>query len=489
MARGKAVNTSEQTGKQQRDTNSAVALAGVALSYSAANLSPEKPTYRTYRKMRENPTIALARIVATAPIRTAEWTLEADDGVPEEQTKFIQQNLTSLWHNLINDTLLALDYGFSAGELIYDTSEGQTVLARVKPLAVDKTTILTDDHGNFTGLKNAKVELDEDESFLYSYDTEAGNLYGRPRHENIRTTAYLEWCDIQKKRAKYFKKSAGAVPQVHYPDGEGKDAGGAVIPNYRTAVQLVKALQDGDGIAVPRILAPWVEEVARDGKTPADVEAWRLDFLESKSQHGAEFTDAMKHCESLMLRGWLVPERAAVEAQTAGSRADSGTAADFAMMTCDVMLQDLVQTFNQQIVNPLLVYNYGDKAKGTVRIKRAGVVPALQAFYRSLVTATLGQPANIQLMLKLVDMNSLVSAAGLPAPKITVSQEDLEATAEAAKPVPPAPGGEKPEKPEAYVKEASMVETIAEVYRQAHDEMALAFDPSVVISEPQAKGA
>jgi hypothetical protein len=153
------------------------------------------------------------------------------------------------------------------------------------------------------------------------------------------------------------------------------------------------------------------------------------------------------------------------------------------MMTVDVTLQDLVQTFNQQIVNPLLVYNFGDKAKGTVRIKRAGVCPALQAFYRGMVTATLGQPANIQLLLKLVDMKSLVSAAGLPAPKITVSQEDLEATAEAAKPVTPAPGGEGPEKPEADVKEASMVATIAEVYRQAHDELALA------VSEPQAKGA
>jgi hypothetical protein len=172
-----------------------------------------------------------------------------------------------------------------------------------------------------------------------------------------------------------------------------------------------------------------------------------------------------------------VPERAASEAQTAGSRADSGTAADFTMLMIDVMLQDLVQCFNQKIVDTLLVYNFGDKAKGTVRIKRAGVAPAMQAFYRGLVQATLGQPANIQLLLKLVDVNALVSAAGLPAPLEVPSQKDLEATAEAAKPVPPVPGGEGPEKPEADVKEASMVATIAEVYRQAHDEMALSFNP------------
>ena len=479
MARGKSsVNTQEQTGAQQPRRNDLQAMLSgtVWADKRRDSSSPQAPTFKTYRKMRENPTVALARIVATAPIRVAEWTLEADDGVPEEQVKFIQQQITGVWHNLVNDALLALDYGYAPGEVIYDTSEGQVALARVKPLAVDKTTILTDDHGNYAGLKNDKVELATEEAFLYSYDTEAGNLYGRPRHENIRTTAWLEWCDLQKKRAKYFKKSAGAVPQVHYPDGEGKDEGGAIIPNFRVARKLVLALQDGDGIAIPRILAPWASDLARDGKTPPEVEAWRIDFLESKSQHGAEFTDAMKHCESLMLRGWLVPERAASEAQTAGSRADSGTAADFAMLAVDLTLQDLVQCLNLQIVNPLMVLNFGNKATGTVRIKRAGVTPALQAFFRGLVTATLGQPANVALMLKLVDMNALVSAAGLPEPKDIPSQEDLEATAEASKPQPPQPGGEKPEKPCADV-EASMVDTVLDVYRQAHGEYALGFNP------------
>lgn len=425
------VSTKEQTLAQNGKPKDLLNVVNGMFSQSAnGGMRCPKAGFKTYRQMRENPTIALARMVATAPIRTAEWTLEADDGTPEEQVDFLKKNLDMLWHNLINDSLLALDYGFAPAELIYDTSEGQVILARVKPLLVDKTKILTDKYGNFIGLRNEAegappVNLDENEAFLYTYDCEAGNLYGRPRHENIRSTAYCEWVDIQKKRSKYFKKSSGAVPQVHYPDGEAIDSGGARRPNFELAREIIQNLQEGNGVLMPTILKPWAAELARDGKAGADMEAWTIDFLETKAQHGAEFTEAMKHCESLMMRGWLIPERSATEAQTAGSRADSETAADWAMVAADLTLHDITQSVNAQIVEPLLRLNFGENAVGTIRLKRAGITPSMQAFFRALIQSTLQQPANMSLLLRLVDLNALVSAAGLPKPKNSISQEEL----------------------------------------------------------------
>lgn len=472
------VSTEERTGAQTKPDKSVMGLLGEVGGVPQMPGAPEKATFKTYRKMRENPTIALARMVATAPIRTAEWTLEADDDVPEEQVDFLTDNLNALWHNLVNDSLLALDYGYAPGELIYEESEGQVCLARVKPLLVDKTTILTDEHGNFTGLKNAvgkqPVTLDLSEAFLYSYDCEAGNLYGRSRHENIRSTAWCEWVDLQKKRAKYFRKSAGAVPLVHYPDGEAIDAGGARLPNFQLAKRLVQSLQNGDGVLMPTILKPWAAELARDGKAGPEMEAWTIDFLETKSQHGAEFTDAMKHCESLMMRGWLIPERSATEAQTAGSRADSETAADWAMVAADLTLHDIVQTVNNQIINPLLILNYGEEAKGSVRIQRAGLSPAMQTFYREIVKATLGNPTQMAMLLKLVDLNSLVSASGLPAPVEVPTQEALEATVASSRPSPnvvPPNDGDRPDKSEPTDRpELAMTAAVAEVYKALKDE-------------------
>lgn len=414
----KKPNTKEQTGQQS---------GMVGTGYRSPVTTTSKPTFETYRKMRENPTISLARIVATAPIRCAEWHLEASKGTPLDRVKFIEKAIQKIWHSTVNDSLLALDYGFAPAELIYEAGAGGVTVQRVKPLLVDKTTILTDDHGNFTGLKNQDVELSEDESFLYSHDVEAGNLYGRSRHENIRASAWCEWNDLQKKRARYFKKSAGSVPMVHYPDGEATDAGGAKLPNYRLAKMLIDHLQDGNGICFPTMMKPWAQELARDGRSGEDMEAWKVDFLETKAQHGNEFTEAMTHCESLMLRGWLVPERAASEARTAGSRADSETHADWALTAADMILQDICISVQQQIVNRLLILNYGDKAKNTVRLCRASVAPELQDFFRGLIKATLANPTGVQLLLKLVDLNALIVAAGLPTPKSTPSPDELEA--------------------------------------------------------------
>ena len=472
----KAVTTKEQTGPQTTSQSNSgqgiTTLMGYATGVQQLGARPDKPTFATYRKMRQNPTIALARMVATAPIRTAEWTLEADDGVPAAAVEFIQTNLNALWHNLVNDSLLALDYGYAPGELIFEASEGDVCVQRVKPLLVDKTEIIVDENGNFDGLKNdangkAQVVLDASECFLYSYDCEAGNLYGRSRHENIRVNAWAEWCDIQTKRRKYFQKAAGAIPMVHYPDGEGRDEGGAVIPNWRTAKKIVAHLLNGDGIMMPTILKPWAAELARDGKAGPDMEAWSIDFLETKALHGAELNDAMKHCESLMMRGWLIPERSATEAQKAGSRADSETAADWAMVAADLTLHDITQSVNCQIVDPLLVLNFGDKAKGTVRIKRAGLSAPLQAFFRALITVTIGNPQQMAVLLKLVDLNALVSAAGLPMPKDLATPEELETVVAESKPQPMAggePDADEEDKP------LSMTEVMKEVFAASRDE-------------------
>ena len=100
-------------------------------------LSPElfegnvpKGNYNTWRRMRDNPTIALARAIANAPIITSEWSIEANDDVPNERVEFIQSVFRKIWSAIIRDTLLAQDYGFSAFEKIfeYDIKSGKIIL-------------------------------------------------------------------------------------------------------------------------------------------------------------------------------------------------------------------------------------------------------------------------------------------------------------------------------------------------------------------------
>ncbi len=57
--------------------------AQVIVSYGSV-FATLPPTYKTYRQMAKHPTIAVGRALAAVPVLAAEWTVESDDGVPNE---------------------------------------------------------------------------------------------------------------------------------------------------------------------------------------------------------------------------------------------------------------------------------------------------------------------------------------------------------------------------------------------------------------------
>jgi hypothetical protein len=424
---GESVSIGETSGKQAppgtQVLSSVQHFGGLQPSDSSR---PKAGTFNTYRKMRSNPTIALARLASTAPIRTADWSVDADEGVPAARKKFITEQLAKIWPNLINDLCLALDYGFSPFEIVWATGGGGTkyVVDKVKPLLVDITNPeVAADSGKFTGIENDKIVLPLNKCLWYAYDQEAGNLYGRSRHENIRETAYRDWCDLAAKCSMYVKRVAGAVPLIEYPDGESTDKSGATRSNWDIARQILNELSNCNGIAMPNVLAPYVEDFARAGGGADKLRAWNIDFLEDKVSHGSEFLELMRHKESLMMRGWLCPERVATEAQTAGSRADSESHGDLMAGMADIVVGDMVQTINTQLVDPLLRLNFGAEAVGTVRVMRSKVANDVQLFIRELTKLLLGNVANTALMLDILDVHQLADRSGLPLLKTVFDQK------------------------------------------------------------------
>lgn len=480
--------TGEQKPKGYKTFDSVHKLGTGSLGALLDRGRPSPGTFRTYRQMRGNPTVAMARLIATAPIRTAEWAIEGDDEVPEERKLFIQQQMQRLWPLLINDMMLALDYGFSPFEIVWAPSEEgdgtKLVIQRVKPLLVDITNPnITKDTGAFDGLRNGEDELPKQKCLWYVYDQEAGNLYGRSRHENIRETAWKDWTDVASKCSRYIKRVSGAVPMIEYPDGESTDKSGATRSHWDIARQLLNELEKCNGIAMPNVLAPYAEDFARSGGNAEKLRAWNIGFLESKDSHGSEFLEIMRHKESLMMRGWLVPERAATEAQTAGSRADSESHSDLMSGMADLVLQDCVLCVNDQLINPLLEYNFGVEARDSLRMVRSKVDTEVQAFIRELTKVVLGAPANVDMLLELIDLNQLLDTAGLPKTSEQINQKALVAKREqAAKEMqeqlqakgpggeggPPKPGKKKDEEKDLAT---SMVDDVLEVYKRARAEL------------------
>lgn len=406
---------------------SKVQKAGAALA--GASQWGERPpagTYEIYRKMRNEPTIALARAVATAPILTGQWSVKANDGTPDDQVAMIQNEVERIWPSFIENVIFALDYGFQTFEKIFRQRSDGKIGVDLKPLLPDITTALVDKTtGSWAGLKNNQDELGPEKCLWYAYDAEAGNPYGRSRHENIREMAYFPAVQVESKSQAYFTKVAAVTPIIEYPDGESQDKNGTTKPNSQLAESVLTALSTCKGIAMPNIFASFAQDLMRSGVDLDKLKAWHISFLEKQGNHGDEFTNKSRHYESRMMRGWLVPERSAIEATTAGSRADSETAADTSLLVADLTFLGIIRVANEQLVDQLVGINYGPQAVGTIRLERAGLDPAVGAFYRAIMQAALTAPGNIDLLLAMVDFDAMLDAVGLPKSKEVVDPASL----------------------------------------------------------------
>lgn len=382
-------------------------------------------TYRIYRRMRRNPTIALGRIAATAPIRAAPWAVGAKDDAPEGAREFIHDQFDARWSQLMKDVLFALDYGWSPFEKVFDfDTDGRLVYRKLKPLLVDHTDIQIDkDTGAFAGLKQGKIILGPEKCFLFSNEAEAGELHGRSRHENCRF-AWDKWKDTATQAGKYGAKVAGIIPIIEYPGGVSEDAAGAEVSNFELAQRVLDKLGSGHGIAMPNALAAYAEELFRRGIDPKQMRAWVIEFLEPKAAHGADFILMLRYWDTLCLRGWIVPERSAIEGQE-GTKAEAETHGDLGVSLAELVFLDILRHYNWYLIDPLLVLNWGEKARGSVYLTTPGLSDEDRAFWRKMFADTLKNPQNIDLLLKWIDIDAALDHAKLPKAQETIGDTKL----------------------------------------------------------------
>jgi hypothetical protein len=374
------------------------AVPGGIPSSSAAGLSgffaAAAGTYQTYRQISAHPTNALVRGIVAAPIVANTWRFKkCRQGVPDEWLEFAQQVLLPLRQGLVRDALRALEFGWMGFEKIWQIQNGRRVLRRLKPLLWDCTDILVDDHGNPGGLLNRPpgkppVVLAGGKYFLYTYDGEAANPYGRSRHENIRQ-AWSESEQIRQRLAQYMKKVSGIVVQLHYPEGTSRDAAGAERPNQWLGQQVLDAVSSGRSVMFPNGFASandprMAYELA--GKSP-----WQLSTLEAQgADHAPGMKIVLEYYDALIFRGWLRPERAGLESRH-GSKADAQTHTDTGTLDCELIDRDIADAVTRDVVDDLLVLNFGQRARGAVAIDPSPIETDSLGILRDILTALLAR--------------------------------------------------------------------------------------------------
>lgn len=382
----------------------------------------ERPTYKTYRQMLTDPTIALARMTVTAPILAGSWSYEAADEAADEQVEFIRQNADPRREFLLAAALRSLDYGWAAFEKVFEVEGGRLVLRRIKPLLHDITEVLIDQAtGRFAGLlQRGRVVIPLEKSLLFTHNQEADDYYGKPRLENCRAS-WQSWQQADEAAGRYDRKVAGVIPVVHYPTHPAviRDRDGRERPVHEVALELVNSICAGKGLAVPNEV-PLADD--RDGVGP-ERRRWIVELLEDKGSRQPGFIERLRYLDSLKMRGYLRPERIALEGQH-GTLAEAGEHGDLALTDGDMIHQELVRVINWHLVDQLLELNFGRQARGSVWIAPAPLQDAKLLTARKIIDQWAATPDGREDLRLWLDMDAILDLVALPKSEQVIDATD-----------------------------------------------------------------
>ena len=145
--------------------------------------------YQKVKRIRRDPTIALVRQLAVAPVLIAPWSYEEEeDKAPEGARDFIEEVFKPLRSRFLRQAFHGMiDYGWAPFEMIFELIGGQVRLTKLKNLLTEFTEILiVEENGEFAGFKQGDdLYLDLNKSLLISQDVEGTQWYGSSTMLNV----------------------------------------------------------------------------------------------------------------------------------------------------------------------------------------------------------------------------------------------------------------------------------------------------------------
>ena len=334
---------------------SSMPYGGMVGSAGAIYAGFEKPppgTFETYRMMRQNPTLVIAQAATFCPILASTWGVEAAKfKAPTGAKDLVERTYVRRRTKLVKRLLAGMHFGFSSLEQVWGIDEeGAVVPLDFKYLIPDITTCVVDDHGNFMGLVNDTQELSDRECLWYTHNREGDNYYGISRFENVRRT-WANAMSIEDTGFRLDQKAAGTTPYVGYPLGTSTDSTGKEISNYQAALQLVASVSKGMGVVYPNH-GTIAEDDLLHSPDLAKQSLWNWGFMDAGNSGPAQeaILNKLRYYDSLMLRGWCKTERSLIQADTAGSRADSETHQGINDADNEQIHDEITEVVNEQSV-------------------------------------------------------------------------------------------------------------------------------------------
>lgn len=376
-------------------------------------LNPMPASYKTYRLMRKDPTIALARALTVAPVLASNWSVACDDDVDDEAVKFIEDALIPQRPTILERCLFGgLDFGWAPFEKVFVEKDGYLTLGKFKPLLQDITTVVVNmASGQFIGFRQATmhqeniVDLELPYALNVAFGVEGTNWYGLSELENIRST-WQEWNDANLGAARYDKRIAGSHFVVYYPQGV-TPVNGVPTDNFVVAQSILKTLESSGSIVVPRTVATFVDELNNESL------GWKIEVLEDRGGRQPTFIDRLKYLDALKCRGLIMPERGIIEGEF-GTKAEAGVHQNLALTHLELKHQHIVRMVNWHCVNQLLRVNFSADLENKVYIEPAPLDDSSITYLRDIYKAILTNQSGFLEEFPNIDTDALKDKTGVP---------------------------------------------------------------------------
>lgn len=304
--------------------------------------------FRIYREMLADDTVKACLAFKKLLVHGRAWEIEPAGGkkANEQQKKhaqFVQDVLNEAsWNRVMRETLTALDFGFSVGELIWEVREFQehglkVVLKDVKHRDPEFVRIDVDMHGNLLGFRQIAgyiphdIEIKPEKAIHFAYGGAFGNHYGIP---DLRA-AYRAWWSkkfITQFWNVFLERFGSPLMMMKYP--QGADAA------LKTALTTILSnLSSRSDILVPEGVAVELVEATRAGT--------------------AQYGDALNYCDVGISRAILVPALLGMGVDVKrGSDSQSRLHLRVLMKVAGDISMDLENIYNKSVVKPLVDMNF-----------------------------------------------------------------------------------------------------------------------------------
>jgi len=213
-------------------------------------------------------------------------------------------------------------------------------------------------------------------------------------------------------------KNVGASPTVHYPEGRVRDVNGAQLNAQDEAIMMADNLDRNNPVVIPSNVEQILEAYMERGTMPSpkDIEQlqkWRIEWNESTGGADGAFIEGLRYSEHQAYKHWKVLPRAVEEGQF-GTKAEAGTHTDLMKEMAQIEIEDILQSMNQNLIDDLLVINFGEEARGTVYLEAPEVDAAAIEFARQLVLAVYGNSSNMGEFDERINEGELLEITRLP---------------------------------------------------------------------------